>query len=449
MRILIVGAGEVGYHVAERLSKEQHDVVVIDVDRDRLDYVESHLDVAVVEGSGVNLTVLEAAGVAQAGVLLAVTSVDEVNLVCCMSVPPGPGLTKVARVSNPDFYRGGEALRPSRFGVDLLINPERELALEAFALLESTAATDLTLFAGGAVQLIGLTVLEGAPVDGKTLEVIGRSVGRRSLLAVAVERDGETMIPAGDTVIRAFDHVYAIAAENEITRAMELCGYSPATKLTRVMIAGHSREAFYLAKLLEQHGIEGTMLIADPEMAHEFAVRLERTLILRADATDVELLEFEGVGETDAFVAFTDEDEMNIISSLVARDLGVKQIVTLLNRTDYLPLARRIGLETAVSPRISAANAILQHVRRGSIQNVTVFKDSDAEVIDFIVSGDNPLIGRRLEDIRLPEHAILATIVREEKMIIPRGSDVLQAGDEAIVFALADAVPAVTELFPS
>jgi len=201
--------------------------------------------------------------------------------------------------------------------------------------------------------------------------------------------------------------------------------------------------------LLEQHGIEGTVLIADPEMAHEFAVRLERTLILRGDPTDVELLEFEGVGETDAFVAFTDEDEMNIISSLVARDLGVKQVVTLLNRTDYLPLARRIGLETAVSPRIAAANAILQHVRRGSVQNVTVFKDSDAEVIDFVVSNDNPLIGRRLDEIDLPEHSILAAIVRGGAMRIPSGSETLEAGDEAIVFALADAVPAVTELFPS
>ncbi len=198
-----------------------------------------------------------------------------------------------------------------------------------------------------------------------------------------------------------------------------------------------------------KHGIEGTVLIADPEMAHEFAVRLERTLILRGDATDVELLEFEGVGETDAFVAFTDEDEMNIISSLVARDLGVKQIVTLLNRTDYLPLARRIGLETAVSPRISAANAILQHVRRGSIQNVTVFKDSDAEVISFAVAANSPLVGRPLEELEFPDHAILAAIVHDEEVVIPRGSDRLQAGDEAIVFALADAVPGVTELFPS
>ncbi len=423
-------------------------MVVIDVDRARLDYVESHIDVAVLEGSGINSTVLEAAGIEQAGLLLAVTSVDEVNLVCCMSVPPRRNLTKVARISNPDFYRGGEALRPARFGVDLLINPERELALETFRLLESTAATDLILFAGGAVQLIGLTVLEGAPADGSTLRELSRKIGRRPLLAVAVERDGETIIPDGSTALRPYDHVFAIAAEDEIPRALELCGYSRTT-LKRVMIAGHSREAFYLAKLLEQHGVEGTVLVADPEMAHEFAVRLERTLILQGDATDVELLEFEGVGETDAFVAFTDEDEMNIISSLVARDLGVKQIITLLNRTDYLPLARRIGLETAVSPRISAANAILQHVRRGSIRNVAVFKDSDAEVIDFVVSRDSPLVGMPLDDIEFPENSILAALVREEEMLIPRGEDSLRVGDEAIVFALSGAIADVTRLFPS
>lgn len=448
MRIIIVGAGEVGYHVAERLANELHDVVVVDVDQDRLDYVESHIDVAVVEGSGVNVSVLEEAGIAQAGLLLAVTSVDEVNLVSCMSVPARRGLTKVARVSNPDFYRGGEALRPSRFGVDVLINPERELALETFGLLESTAATDLTLFAGGTVQLIGLTILEGAPADGKTLHELGRKVGNRSVLAVAIDRDGQTIIPSGETVVRAYDHVYAVAAEDKIGVTLEVCGYAK-QKLRRVMISGHSREAFYLARLLEQHGVEGTVLVSDPEMAHEFAVRLERTLILQGDATDVELLEFEGVAETDAFVAFTDEDEMNIISSLVARDLGVKQVITLLNRTDYLPLARRIGLETAVSPRIAAANAILQHVRRGSIRNVAVFKDVDAEVIDFVVAADNPLAGIPIEKIEFPDDAILAAIVRDDDMHIPRGSDTLEPGDEAIVFALSSAVGEVTRLFPS
>ncbi|MCL7969049.1 MAG: NAD-binding protein, partial [marine benthic group bacterium] len=165
--------------------------------------------------------------------------------------------------------------------------------------------------------------------------------------------------------------------------------------------------------------------------------------------TDIELMEFEGAAETDAFVALTEEDEANIISSLVARDLGVRQIITLVNRTDYLPLAKRIGLETAVSPRISAANAILRYVRRGSVNRVAVFKDSDAEVISFKVSADSPLVGRPLEELEFPDHAILASIVRDGEVIIPRGSHSLQNGDEAIVFALADAVGDVTSLFPS
>ena len=448
MRIIIVGAGEVGYHVAERLSKEQHDVVVVDVDRDRLDYVETHIDVAVVEGSGVNPVVLESAGIESAGLLLAVTSIDEVNLVVCMAVPARPDLVKVARVSNPDFYREGDALHPSRFGVDVLINPERELAVETFRLLQSTAATDLAVFAGGAVQLIGLTVLEGAPVDGRTLGDLAIARENRSLLAVALERGGETIIPDGNTELRAHDHVYVVATEEEIPTALELSGHS-LTELRRVLIAGPSREAFYLARLLDQHGVHGTILVSDPEAAREFAERLEHTLILQGDATDVELMEFEGAAETDAFVALTEEDEANIISSLVARDLGVRQIITLVNRTDYLPLARRIGLETAVSPRISAANAILRYVRRGSVNRVAVFKDSDAEVISFQVSADCPLSDRPLADIDFPDHAILAAIVHGKEVVIPRGSDTLQVGDEAIVFALADAVGDVTALFPS
>ncbi|MGW8283538.1 MAG: Trk system potassium transporter TrkA [Gemmatimonadota bacterium] len=447
MRIIIVGAGEVGYHVAERLSKEQHDVVVVDVDRDRLDYVETHIDVAVIEGSGVNPVVLDEAGIESAGLLLAVTSIDEINLVVCMAVPARPDLVKVARVSNPDFYREGNALHPSRFGVDVLINPEKELAVETFRLLQSTAATDLTVFAGGAVQLIGLTVLENAPADGKTLGELAVATRNRSLLAVAVERDGTTIIPDGGTTLLAHDHVYAVATADEIPKALELTGHARTT-LRQVLIAGPSREAFYLAQLLDQHGVHGTILVPDPEIAREFAERLEHTLILQGNATNVELMEFEGAAETDAFVALTEEDEANIIASLVARDLGVRQIITLVNRTDYLPLARRIGLETAVSPRISAANAILSHVRRGSVNRVAVFKDSDAEVISFQVGADCPLIDRPLMELDFPDHAILAAIVRDRRVEIPRGSSRMEVGDEAIVFALADAIGDVTALFP-
>ena len=225
MRVIVVGAGEVGYHVADKLSTEQHDVVVVDIAADRLDYVQSHLDVAVVEGSGASPLVLKRAGVESAGLLVAVTSIDEVNLVSCMMARGRSDLLKVARVSNPEFYDEGGHLHPEVFGVDLMINPERELALETFRLLQSTAATDVADFAGGAVQLVGLVVTEAAPIAGRTLADIGREEGRRALLTVAIERDGKTMVPTGATRVRVGDHVYVVADKDEIPRALELCGH--------------------------------------------------------------------------------------------------------------------------------------------------------------------------------------------------------------------------------
>lgn len=448
MHIVIVGAGEVGYYVADRLTKERHDVVVIDVDPQRLDYVQSHVDVATVEGSGASPSVLEQARIADAGLLLAVTSSDEVNLVCCMSARGSRGLVKVARVSNPDFYEEGEHLEPGRFGVDLLINPERELALETFRLLQSTAATDVAVFAGGAVQLIGLYVTPTAPIAGKSLRQIAMGETERALLTVAIERQGRTIVPTGDTEVVSGDHVYVVAGARDIPRALELCGYEQET-LKRVMLAGGSVETYYLARLLQQHGVQAIALVEDRARAQELAERLEKVLILHGDATDVELLELEGVGGMDAFVALTEWDETNILSSLVARHAGTKQVVTLVNKSDYIPLARRIGLDTAVSPRLSAANAILRYVRRGSVTRVATFKDSDAEVMSVTVRAEAPAVGRPLAELDFPEHAIVAAIVRGREVIVPGGEDALAAGDTAIIFALPDAVGQVTRLFPS
>ncbi len=450
MRAIIIGAGEVGYYVADRLSNEQHDVVVVDVDSDRLAYVETHLDVAVLEGSGANQSVLQEAGIDGAGLLVAVTSVDEVNLVCAMSAREHKNLLRVARVSNPDFYENGEALDPGRFGVDLLINPERELAAETFRLIQSSAASDLQFFANDAVALVGVVVQEGSFTDGKSLAEIGDTVGLARQLVVAVQRDGETIVPEGDTRLQAGDLAYVTTARSEVFNVLKLAGHERSS-LRRVMLAGSSLEAYYLAKILEEHDVQTTLLVSDPDRAHELAEKLEKTLILKGDPTEVELLEFEGVAEVDSFVALTDEDDKNIISSLVARDLGARQVITLVNKTDYLPLARHIGLDAAVSPRISAANAVLRYVRRGSITRVAALKDCNAEMISFIVAADAPVANQRLADIDFPDDSLVAAIVRESgrKMRIPRGADILRPGDEAIVFALGHSVPDVTKLFPS
>jgi trk system potassium uptake protein TrkA len=448
VRVIIVGAGEVGYYVADRLAKEQHDVVIVDVAPERLEYVESHLDVAVLEGSGASPAALERAGIRDAGLLLAVTSVDEVNLVTCMSAPARPGLVKVARVSNPDFYEERASLQPGAFGVDLLINPERELALEAFRLLQSTAASDVVVFAGGAVQLLGLWVTDTAPIAGRQLATVGTGDAEPQLLTVAVERDGATLIPTGATEIRPGDHVYVIAPASAIPRALELTGHHH-EKPQRVMLAGGSVETYYLARLLQQHGLDTVAIVEDRERAQELAEKLARTLVLNGSVTDVELLELEGVGGMDAFLALTDYDETNIIASLVAKHAGAKQVITLVNKSDYVALARRIGLDAAVSPRLSAASALLRYVRRGSVQRVATLQANDAEVLSLAVTASSPIVGRPLADAAFPDGAIVGAILRGHTVIVPRGRDALRVGDTAIVFALPDAVAAVTRIFPS
>jgi trk system potassium uptake protein TrkA len=446
MRVIVVGAGEVGYQVAQRLSAEQHDVVVVDVNPERLEYIQSRIDVAVVEGSGSSPAVLERAGIKEAELLAAVTNLDEVNLVCCMTARARRDLLRIARISNPDFYTDGGRLQPELFGVDVMINPERELALETFRLLQSTAATDIAVFAGGAVQLLGLVVTPNAPVAGRKLAEIGAAEEGRAILTVAIEREGKTLVPTGSSEIRGGDHIYVVAATPAIPRVLELCGYQH-SEVHRVMIAGGSHEAFYLAELLRQHKVQAILIVKDRERAQELAEKLDRALVLNADATDVELLELEGVGGMDAFVALTERDEINILSALLAKQAGAKQVITLLNRVEYVPLARRIGLDTAVSPRLSAAAAILRYVRRGAVTRVATLKDIDAEAIGFVVDLDSPVAGRPLAEIRFPEGSLVAAIVRGDQVIIPRGSDRLRAGDTAIVFALPEAVGSVVKLF--
>jgi trk system potassium uptake protein TrkA len=434
--------------VAERLSNEGRQVVVVDLEADRLDYVQSHLDVGVIEGNGASPSVLERAGIANATLFVAVTSVDEVNLVGCTAARGRPDMTRVARISNPDFYTEAARLRPERFAVDVMINPERELALDTLQLLQSTVATDIAAFAGGKLQLISLQVTEDAPIADRTLANITAELGNFPLLTAAIERDGRTLVPDGSTQVRAGDHVYVVATVDAVKKAIELAGHQH-TELTRVMIAGGSREAFYLGQFLQEHKVSATLLVHDRPRAQELAERLPKALILNGDATDVELLEVEGVGDMDAFVALTDEDQTNILSSLVAKHAGAKQVVTLVNKLEYVSLARAIGLDAAVSPRLSAANAILRQVRRGSVTRVATFKSTDAEAISFTVSASSPLVGKSLMGVEFPEGTIVAAILRGDAVIVPRGHDQLKTGDTAIVFALQEAVNSVTKLFPT
>jgi trk system potassium uptake protein TrkA len=259
-------------------------------------------------------------------------------------------------------------------------------------------------------------------------------------------RDGETIIPKGDDEIRAGDHVYLLSPTSEVQGIPLLAGYER-FRLRRVMIAGGSAEGEFLAHVLQEHGVETTILDRDRRRCVELAERLPRSLVLHADATDLELLEMEGVAGIDAFVASTGHDEVNLLSSLLAKSLGAQKVVSLIHKFEYLRLVPQVGVDASVSPRMSAVNAILRYVRRGHVMAVASLTGIDAEVIEFRVDQGTRIVGQALKDIAFPEGCIVGTIVRGREIIMPRGDDRVLDGDEVIVFVLPDAVSQVQELF--
>ncbi len=446
MRVIIVGAGEVGYHLAERLSQENQDVVVIETDPDRAERASELLDVMTVVGNGASIPVLEEAGVRNARLLLAVTSLDEVNLISCLAASRLGVDYTIARISNPDYYARGSVLSRERLGIDLMINPEREAAKETFQLLQSAAATDVANFAGGRVQLIGLVVKEGAPVAGRSVARLGAELRGYHYVLVAIVRDGETIIPDGSTRIHAGDHIYVLSPRSEVGTIPPLAGYEP-FELKRVMIAGGSAEALFLGELLGEAGIECTILDRDRRRCLELAEALPKALVLNGDATDLELLEMEGVSGIDGFVASTGHDETNLLSALLAKSTGAHKVVSLIEKFDYLPLVSRVGLDAAVSPRMSTVNAILRYVRRGRVMTVATLKGIEAEAIEFRVTDSAPIAGQLLSELPFPPGGIIGTIIRGNDILIPRGRDRVLAGDEVIVFALPEALPDIEKFF--
>jgi trk system potassium uptake protein TrkA len=446
MRILIIGAGAVGYQLAARLSEEGHDIVLVDQDAQRASWAQDQLDIMVIVGNGASLAVLEKAGIRDASLLAAVSNVDEVNLIACMSAAQYNVPVKVARISNPDYFGEASRLTTAQQGVDVMINPNLECARETFQLLQSEAATELAYFAEGRVQLMGLRVTSNAPIVGRSLIEVAADVKDRRFLTAAISRNGETIVPGGDDRFEADDLAYIIGESQQMPLVMELAGYGE-FRLRRVMIGGGGRTAVYLAEILEHHDIDCTIIESDRARCVELAEQLKKTLILNGNATDMELLEMEGVEEIDGFVVFTGSDDTNMLASLLAKSHGVPKVVALINRLDYISLVSKVGIDAAVSPRLSAVNSILRYVRRGIVVGVAALRGIDAEVIEFSVRPGSRLAGKTLVEIDFPDHSLVGAITRGDEVIVPSGQAMLTHGDKVTVFALPDAVKAVEKLF--
>jgi trk system potassium uptake protein TrkA len=327
------------------------------------------------------------------------------------------------------------------------VNPERECARQTFLLLQNAAFTQVAEFADGRVQLVGLTVREGAPVAGKTIrELREHFSGDYHYVTAAIVRNGKTSIPKPDSTIEAGDLIYLIAPTTEIEEIPPLAGYDR-FELKRVMIAGGSAEGEFIAELLEQNGVECTILDRDRRRCVELAEALPRSLVLHADATDLELLEMEGVSGVDGYVAATGNDETNLLSSLLAKEAGARKVLSLVHKFEYLKLVPAVGVDASVSPRIAAVNAILRRVRRGRVMTVASLSGIEAEAIEFVVGPTSRIAGKAIRDVAFPKEGVIGTILRGDEIILPRGGDVLQPGDDVIVFAMPEAIPEIETLF--
>jgi len=445
MRIVIIGAGEVGFYLAKRLSHEKHDLILIDQDADKCNNVQESLDVSVVQGDASSQRVLKEAGLDSADMLIAASGADEINILACMVAAKLGVKRKIARVRNPDYYDELSILKPRDLGVDLFIHPEDEVIKEISGLLMRAAASEIVEFEDGKILVVGLKLDQNCPHLGKQLKNIGSEEQRKNFRVVAMLKGEKTIIPTGNDYFIKNDQIFVVTRRESLPEVLTLTGKTD-QKLDKVMILGGGKIGRGLACGLEEKS-EVALIESDREKSIKLACELKRTEVFQAEGAEIDSLAREGILGMDAFVAVTSDDETNIISCLLAKHLGIHKAIALVNRASYLPLMPVIGIDSTVNVRLATANAILRFIRRGTILSVATFHGIDAEAIEFEIQKENRFTGHPLKQLKLPEGCLIAAIVRKGGVFVPYGNSTIEYGDKVIVFALPKAIPAVEERF--
>lgn len=445
MRVIIVGAGEVGYQVTKFLALEGVDVVVVEKDPAKLRRISDELDVATVVADGLNPSGLKAAGAEKADILLAVTDSDETNMITSMiakAMFPIP--RKIARIRNPEYLNNEKLLGRENLDIDPAISPEIEVATAIIRLLETPFAVDVEDFEEGLIKIIGFRIPEGSRLAGVALKNIRDLAPPKHFLIGIMERHGNAIIPSGEDAIQPEDVIYMPVRKWEVGDAMRFLGAS-ARPAKKIMVLGGGRIGYHIAAVMEAKA-DVKLVERDADRCKFLSQNLKKSVVLQGDGSDESLLMEENVADMDAFVSVTNSEEINIMSSLLAKRLGARKTVTIVNRTEYLSLAKGLGLEVVLSPRLITAGTILKYVRRGEILSLTSIADAKAEVIEARISGNSKLVGKPLKDVKMPSSSLVGSILRGEKIIIPSGGDVITEGDKLIFFTLRESIREVEKL---
>ena len=449
MRVLICGGGQVGALTARRLIREGNEVTILDPSPARCAELEQSLDAHVVEGSASRVHSMKRAGVADSEMVIAVTDVDEVNLLACLIAQvESKACIKVARIRTHEVDEWKRVAAEAGVHIDLVIHPEQDLAKKIMRVIRLPGVSDISEFADRQVRLFGMVVEPYSHLAGKTLvDLRAENPPENSLIAL-IFRGSEVIIPHGDARLEVGDNLYVLATADNLLDVVEFMGLKRTIKLERVFILGGKQLGITCAELLEEKGTSVKLFEKNAARSARIAEILDKTVVLHADGTDQRILEEENIDGVDAFLALTNDDEDNIIAALLARRLGARKVVALINRLNYLPLAQRLGVNTTVSPRVAAVDRILQFVRKGRVLSVTTFREEEAEALELVASSASKYVGRPLRDLKFPRGSLVGAIVRPDgQVLVPSGNVEIQPGDRVLFFALETVVPELESAF--
>ena len=449
MNILILGAGEVGFHIAQRLATEGNDVVVVDNDAERLQRVADTMDVRTILGHASHPSVLRLAGAENAELLIAATTNDETNMLACQVAHSlFKVTTKMARVREPDYVNSTGLFGRDELPIDLIISPEREAAKSIVKRFQVSSAVDAQDFADGRVQLLGLRVPPKGILAGLALNELNEVMGSINTYIVAHEHNQRWSVPEANTVLLAGDSVYIAMAREQVDEFLEHVGHETTVQKNRnVMIVGGGNVGFIVAQELEKLGVSVKLIEYNAQRAEWLAEQLDESVVIQGDALDRDLLEEEAIDGMDDFLALTNDDETNILGSLIAQKYNVPHVVTLVNRAIYTDLVRQIGLDITVSPRFTTASSILRHVRKGRILGMSPLGDGTLEVLEAVALETSNILNTPLNDLELPANTVIGAIVRNDKVIIPDGTTVVEANDHVLLVTQGTSLRAVEKLF--
>ena len=447
MKIIIAGAGDVGFHLAKLLSYEAQDTFVVDFDGEKLDYINNHLDVITKKGDATSIKLLKEIGVDSADLLLAVTESQNTNFTISV-IGKALGVKKtIARINNPEFLKN-EDINFEDFGVDFMISPQELAADEIKMLLNQSSFNDTVTFENGLFNVMGTSLTYKSPIVDLTVKEAKEKFSMVDFITIAIKRDGvaQTIIPRGDTVYKTKDQVYFSVPNYSINDLYPIIGKEQ-IDIKNVMILGGSSIGSKTARNLCKDNFKVKLIEKKREKALTLAEELHNTLVIHGDGRDIELLEEENIREMDAFIAVTEDSETNIMSCLVAKSKGIKKTIALVENMDYINISQTIGIDTLINKKLIAASNIFRHIRKGEILALANLHNIDAEVFEFEVQENANVTQKPIKELRFPREAVFGGIIRNGKALMSFGDFQIRSGDKAIVFCLPEAISIVEELF--